>query len=532
MTRTRRSGSLHEAAAAAPSDLAPPPYEAAMGGEDHNDNDDDNDTREQRPFVSYRDEKQTELPTRRRSSSSSSSRSRSRSRMTLICSSKNGGTASKPQTPSKKWSSTPTLVCSILPSIPPGQAVLRARCFASGPSQQLRVALATSTMLQVYDARRDALLWELHGNSSQLVQGDEEPLRFGEGFRPSPDGRLLCVVASRGGSRQQQQRRLLIVDADTGWVRLEYALSATDGNKPHCSEDNSMVVVLGQAGADAGAAAHKGHGYLKVFSLREEEAEAHRANHVRRRIRFEKPAPGQAMAIRFAPDSKHLITCAGPAKTLNWDAAPPSISVGVYSVEREADRPIRRTRLPCSAKFFSNSNPKSSSNSSTSSSQPIVPFAADFHFPAPQEWLVSFPDYTGPAPGRTCLLNARLGQIVAILPPPELSLSQKWQVGVASSAPPAQPTELAHDQDTGLFTRMDVTGSLLSRRQTVTVTKFALSANGGREKAALRRALQIRVVVLPGKAGDVCALSSDGSHVLVRSVGGGEAKMEVFSVGV
>lgn len=74
MTRTRRSGSLHEAAAAAPSDLAPPPYKAAMGGEDHNDNDnddDDNDTREQRPFMSYRDEKQTELPTTRRSSSRS-----------------------------------------------------------------------------------------------------------------------------------------------------------------------------------------------------------------------------------------------------------------------------------------------------------------------------------------------------------------------------------------------------------------------------------------------------------------------------
>ncbi|KAG5987920.1 hypothetical protein E4U54_004829 [Claviceps lovelessii] len=539
MTRTRRSGSLHEAAAAAPSDLAPPPYKAAMGGEDHNDNDnddDDNDTREQRPFMSYRDEKQTELPTTRRSSS----RSRvGHSPRALAGSSQSP--ASKPQTLSKKWSSAPTLLCSILPSIPPGQAVLRARCFGSGPSQQLRVALATSTILQVYDARRDALLWELHGNSSQLVQGNEEPLRFGEGFRPSPDGRLLCVVASRGDSRrqqqqqqqQQQQRRLLIVDAETGWVRLEYALSATDGNKPHCSEDNSMVVVLGQAGAGAGAAANKGHGYLKVFSLREEEAEAHRANHVRRRIRFDKPAPGQAMAIRFAPDSKHLITCAGPAKTLSWDAAPPSISVGVYGVEGEADGPIRCTRLPCSAKFFSNSNAKGSSNGSTSSSQPIVPFAADFHFPTPQEWLVSFPDYTGPAPGRTCLLNARLGQIVAILPPPELSLSQKWQVGVASSAPPpAQPTELAHDQDTGLFTKMDVTGSLLSRRQTVTVTKFALSANGGREKAALRRALQIRAVVLPGKAGDVCALSSDGSHVLVRSVGGGEAKMDVFSVDV
>ncbi|KAG5977430.1 hypothetical protein E4U55_006764 [Claviceps digitariae] len=539
MTRglsTRRSCNPHEA--------APPPYEAATGGADndndgHNDND---DAREHRPFISYSDERQTQVLRR-------STTERPSEAFAGHGAARGGGGLSSQSGPSKstgqKWSSTPTLLSSILPSIPPGHAVLRARCFATGASQQqqqqLRVALATSTTLQVYDARRDALLWELHGNSSQLVQGNEEPLQFGEGFRPSPDGRLLCVVASRGNQRQQQ-RRLLIVDTETGWVRLEYALSATDGNKPHFSEDNSMVVVLGHADgrADAGPDA-KGYGYFKIFSL--EEGEAHRPNHVRRRIRFEKPAPGQAMAMRFAPDCKHLITCAGPTRKVDRDAAPPSISVCVYSIDDEADRPIRCTHFPCSSRFFTtndknNNNNKSSSSSSSSSSNsssspPTVPFSTDFHFPTPQGWLVSFPDYTTPGPPQTCLVNARLGQLVAILPPPQLSLSQKWQAGV-SLAPPPQPPELAYDPQTGLFTRMDVHTTMLSRSQTTTLTKFALSANGGREKAVLRKALQIRAVVLSCRAGDVCALSSDGLYVLVRRGGGGgaEAKMDVFSVGV
>ncbi|KAG5949167.1 hypothetical protein E4U53_006022 [Claviceps sorghi] len=500
----RRAGSLHEAA---PPDLPPPPpYQAAADDDDDDDDDDDEGARVQRPLVSYDDEKQTHTSTGSRAEHGPRALG--------------GQTSSKPA--SKKWSSAPTLLSSILPSIPPGHAVLRARCFASGASQQeqkpLRVALATSTTLQVYDARRDALLWELHGNSSQLVRGDEEPLQFGEGFRPSPDGRLICVVASRGSPRQQ--RRLLVVDVETGWVRLEHALAATDGNKPHFSHDNSMVVVLGQADG-AGA---RGHGYFNVFPL--QEVEGQRPHRVRRRIRFERPAPGQAMTFRFAPDSKHLITCAGPTRKVDGDAPPPSISVCLYSVEDETDRPVRCTRLPCSPRLSSSS----SSSSSSTSSQLAMPFAADFHFPSPQEWLVSFPDYTSPGPGRTCVVNARLGQIVAILPPPELSLSQKWQVGV-SSAPPAQPPEVAYDGETGLLTRLDVSGTMLPKGQTLTVTKFALSANGGREKAVLRRALQIRAVVLGCRAGDVCALSPDGSHVLVRHVGG-EAKMDVFAVGV
>ncbi|KAG6163307.1 hypothetical protein E4U35_001962 [Claviceps purpurea] len=518
-----RSGAPHDAAADLP---PPPPYEAATDGQGFHDNnsnsnnnnnddddDDDDDAREQRPFIAYSDEKPTQ-----------GSRSCSPERHSRVSAAQGAGESSGQRTAanptSKKSNATPTLLCSILPSILPEHEILRTRCFASDTSPQqkrFRVALVTRTILQVYDAQFDALLWELHGNSSQLVQGHQEPLQFGEGFRPSPDGSLLCVIASRGD--QRQHRRLLIVDAETGWVRLEHALSATDGNKPHVSADNRMVVVLGQVGGP------DSHGYLKILSLQEEDA--HRPHHVQRRIRLAKPAPGQAMGIRFAPDSRHVITCAGPTKRVTEDPAP-SISVCIYGVAEKGDKPLQCTRFPCSPSFNKNS---SSSSSGTSSNSVVVPFAADFHFPSPQEWLVSFPDSTSPGPGRTCLVNARLGQIVTILAAPELSLSQKWQVGVSSAAP-AQATEVAYDPETGLFTRMDVHSTLLSRGQTITVTKFALSSNAGRAKAVLRKALQIRAMIWTCKAGDVCALSPDGSHVLVRQGGSGSAKVDVLSVAV
>ncbi|KAG5933358.1 hypothetical protein E4U60_004515 [Claviceps pazoutovae] len=515
-----RSGAPHDAAADLP---PPPPYEAATDGQrphdnnnNDNDDDDDDDAREQRPFIAYSDEKSTQ-----------GSRSCSPERHSRVSAAQGAGgsfgqrTAAK--STSKNSNATPTLLCSILPSILPGHDILRTRCFASDTSpqqQRFRVALITRTILQVYHAQGDALLWELHSNSSQLVQGHQEPLQFGEGFRPSPDGSLLCVIASRGD--QRQHRRLLIVDAETGWVRLEHALSATDGNKPHVSADNRMVVVLGQVGGP------DSHGYLKILSL--QEGDAHRPHHMQRRIRLEKPAPGQAMGIRFAPDSRHVITCAGPTKRVTEDPAP-SISVCVYGVAEEGDTPRRCTRLPCSPNFNKNSSSSSSSSSSTSSNSVVVPFAVDFHFPSPQEWLVSFPDSTNPGPGRTCLVNARLGQIVAILAAPELSLSQKWQVGVSSAAP-VQATEVVYDPETGLFTRMDVHSTLLPRGQTITVTKFALSSNAGRAKAVLRKALQIRAMVWTCKAGDVCALSPDGSHVLVRQGSSGSAKVDVLSVAV
>ncbi|KAG6035630.1 hypothetical protein E4U41_005997 [Claviceps citrina] len=503
------TGSFHEVAPDLPPPELPPPYEPATGdgdGDGDGDDDDDDDAREQgrgaseqNPFMSpYSDEKTPASP-------EGPGRGPSQS------------TSSKSASTSRKWSATPALVASILPSIPPGHAVLRTRCFPSAePHHRLRVALATSSTLQVYDAVRDSLLWELHGNSSQLVQGDEEPLRFGEGFRPSPDGSLLCVVASR-----RDQRRLLVVDSETGWVRLEFALSATDGNKPHVSADNAMVVLChsgvgaedpgrrGGSGSGSGSrSGGGGDGYFKIFSL--VELENHHPDrqktHVRR-IRFEKPAPWQAMGIRFAPDNKHIISCAGPARKAK-DAAAPSISVCVYGIQ-EAGRPVRCTTLPCSPKFSSTSQ--------------TVDFAAGFHFPSPQEWLVSFPDYG--SPGTTCIVNARLGQIVAVFSP-QLSLSQKWQVGVSA---PARAAQVAFDAETGIFTRMEASSTVLPRGQAVTVAKFALSANGGREKAVLRRALQIRAVVLGCKSGDVCALSPDGSYLLVQQQGSG-GRVEVFSL--
>ncbi|QPG96782.1 hypothetical protein C2857_005244 [Epichloe festucae Fl1] len=460
---------------AAPSDL-PPPYENATSSNS-----------EQTPFVSYSDEK---------THPSDTAQDAITNRIPTDSPKIQGGGPSQPLQPSqpshtpkhagKKWSSTPKRVSCIAPSIAPGHAILRTRCFHS-KSQHLRLALATSTTVQVYDAMRDSLLWELHSNSSQLVQGNEEPLTFGEGFRPSPDGSLLCVIASG-----RDQRRLLIVDSETGWVKLECALSATDGNKPHISPDNTTAVLCHSGSATDST------GHFKIFSLIEEQANV-------RRLRFDKPASWQGMSIRFAPDSKHVIACAGPIRKVKHAAAP-SVSVCVYDIG-ESGKMVRSTSLACSPKFNNTSQ--------------NVKFAADFHFPSLDEWLVSFPDYS--SPGKTCIVNARLGQTVAVFSS-ELTLSQKWQVGVQSPG----KAQVAHDAESGIFTRMELSNTIFPRGQTVTITKFALSANGGREKSVVRKPFQIRAVVLSCKHADVCGLSPDGSHMFVQQ--GAAGKVDVLSL--
>ncbi|KAK2595356.1 hypothetical protein QQS21_006956 [Conoideocrella luteorostrata] len=389
---------------------------------------------------------------------------------------------------SNKWTgSTPKRVSRVAPSISPGHVILRTRCFHS--RSQLRLALATKTLLQVYDALQDSLLWELHGNSSQLVEGNEEPLSFGEGFRPSPDGSLVCVIAYR-----KNQRRLLIIDADTGWVKLEYLVSPTDGTKPHFSPDNTKVVLCHSGNATDTT------GQFKIFSLVEGQGQAKV-----RQIRFDKPESWQGMAIRFAPDSKHIITCAGPIRRVK-DAAH-SVSVRVY--DEATGEVVRSAALPCPPKFNSTSQ--------------TVKFAADFHFPNLHEWLVSFPDYSGT--GKTCIVNARLGQTVAVFSS-QLTLSQKWQVGVS---PPGK-VEVAYDKESGIFTRMELSDTMIPRGQTVTITKFALSANGGREKAILRKPYQIRAAVLSCKHADVCGLSPDGSNMFVQQ--GAAGKVDVISLAI
>ena len=152
---------------------------------------------------------------------------------------------------------------------------------------------------------------------------------------------------------------------------------------------------------------------------------------------------------------------------------------------------------------------------------PSPNFTPGFHFPSVDEWLVSFPDPQSPE--KTYIMNARLGQTVAVFST-ELSLKQKWQVGVQS----AEMVQVAYDEESGIFTRMEVVGTMLPRGKTVTVTHFALSANGGREKAVLRKAYQIRSKVLRCKQAGVCGLSSVGSHVFAQQ--GSAGKVDIFTV--
>lgn len=391
-------------------------------------------------------------------------------------------TNSAPTRPSTKWKGFAKSIACIAPTIAPGEKALRTRCFASG--SQLRLAIVTGRLLQAYDAARDLLLWELHGNSSQLVQGNEEPLEFGEGFRSSPDGTLLCVVASR-----KSHKRLLIIDSQSGWIKMEYLLSSTDGNKPHISQNNAMAVIC-----NSGTPKDR-NGQLKVFSLLPEDE-----GNKPKSIPFDKPASSQGISLRFAPDNYHIITCAGPTSR---SSAAPSVTVSVYDLRSSSL--VRTTSIPCSEAFNNNSH--------------AVKFAADFHFPSANEWLVSFPDYSGPRTTR--IVNARLGQTVAAFTP-ELSLSQRWQVGVLAPG----KVQVAYDKETGIFTRVEASTTMVPRGQALTICKFTLSAGGGREKAAARKPYQIKVSTMTCKASDSCGLTADGGHLFIQ----GSAKIDVLSL--
>lgn len=370
----------------------------------------------------------------------------------------------------------------------PGNAVLRTRCFHH--KSHLRLALATNSLFQVYDALRDSLLWELHGNSSQLIQGNEAPFDFGDGFRPSPDGSILVITVHRKG-----QRRLLIADTETGWIKSEHSMSASDGNKPHISPDNNKVMI-----AHWGPANDRGS-HLKIFPIDKEQGQ-----YQVRQVPFERPANWQAIGMRFAPDSRHIITCVGPAKKTKETAL--TVSVCVYSEDNS--QAVRSTKIPCSPKFNTTSNP--------------VKFVADFHFPSADEWLVSFPDYSNT--GKTCIFNARLGQMVAVFTS-ELSLAQKWQVGVLSPG----RAEVAYDKESGVFTKMELSATMIPRAQTATITKFVLSANGGRERSVVRKPFQIRAMVTSCRFTDACGLAPDGSHMFVQQQGSG-GKIDIISLAI
>ncbi|KAK3190971.1 hypothetical protein K4F52_002919 [Lecanicillium sp. MT-2017a] len=387
---------------------------------------------------------------------------------------------------SSRSSATQRLSC-IAPSIPPGATVLQAKCF--NRDSQLRLALTTSTLLQVYDGLRDSLLWELHSNSGQLVQGNEEPLNFGKALVPSPDGSILGIIAHR-----ENQRRLLIVDAESGWVKLEHLLSIKDGAQLDISPDNTKAVLC-HDNNDSGSIES-----FKVFSLVEGDGQP-----VMRRIQYQTRDLWHGMGVRFAPDGQHIITCTGPSKQLKGTSTPPNVCVNIYN-DSTGDR-IRSARPPRS--------PTAKTNWPSS-------FTPGFHFPTEEDWLVSFPDL-GSSSGKTCIMNARLGQTVAVFGS-ELSMSQKWQVGVQS----ADAVEVAYDAESGIFARTETTSTLIPRGQTVTLTQFALSANGGREKAVVRKAHQIRSKVLSCKHAGVSGLSPDGLHMFVQQ--GSAGKVDIMSL--
>lgn len=375
----------------------------------------------------------------------------------------------------------------IAPSIPPGTSVIQAKCFQA--KSELRLALSTATLLQVYDAARDSLLWELHSNSPQLVQGNEEPFTFAKGFAVSPDGSTICILAHR-----KSQRQLFVVDAESGWVKLEHLLSIKDGETLDISRDSTHAALCHYRNENGDST------HFKIFALVEGPSQT-----MMRRVQYQKPGMWRGMGMRFAPDGKHIVTAARSlrkAKGTETDAC-----ICIYN--ESTGELVRSSQLPRPAY--------------AKAEWPSGTFTPGFHFPSTEEWLVSFPEST--SGGKTCIANARLGQIVAVFSSTR-SMSQKWQVGVQ----PAAIVEVGYDKESGIFTRMDVAGSLLSRGQTATYTQFALSANGGRERAVVRTPYQIRSETIIGKHTGVAGLTFDGFHMFAQE--GSAGKINIYSTAI
>lgn len=277
---------------------------------------------------------------------------------------------------------------------------------------------------------------------------------------------------------------------------MEHSLSATDELCPQISHDNSKVMVW-----NYGNGAAEGSRVAKIFPLIEGQEQAKA-----RRVSLGKMEPRQAFTGRFVPDNKHLLTCAGTMRTAKETGiTTPSVSICVYN--EETGEKVRSSIFPYSPKF--------------SSAWQASKFSVNFHFLSSEEWLLSLPDYHNPE--KTCIFNARLGQTVAVFAS-QLTLSQKWQGGVSSP----ERIQVTYDKVSGIFTKMEVSTTMIPRGQTVTITKFALSANGGREKSVVRKAVQIRSKVLSCKHGDACGLSGDGSYMFVQQAKG--EKIDIISL--
>ncbi len=126
-------------------------------------------------------------------------------------------------------------------------------------------------------------------------------------------------------------------------------------------------------------------------------------------------------------------------------------------------------------------------------------------------------------------MDAKTGKTVALVSA-ERTLLQKWKSGIL----PASMAEIAFDESSGVWTRMELTTTLLPPGQTATVTKFVLPGTTWRQ-VSLKEArdawavARSKVVVFSVGPDDLCELSSDGTLLAVRRAA--THQVDVLSLG-
>lgn len=361
-----------------------------------------------------------------------------------------------------------------------------------------KMLLSTKIAVEVYDLATGTIRWTLPATLPEFLRQDETTVEFAHGVKVSADHSVICLQFRH----QNDDRELLVLDAHDGHVVNRRPLPYTTGSTPHVSRDGKKVAMFDWGGwgydprklnrvrvasVERGAA-----GPERTSSTEWPSSAALNAGPWLHEFDLPKLRPGGGMSMSFAPDGDHILTCEGPF------GAPASTETAVTIR-------VYRCRDGALVHHFHFPGPPRQTNHFFP--ETVHELSLRFHFPESGEWLVSFPDYADASYG-TRVVDARTGETVALLSA-ERSVFQTWQAGLSSPC----KAEVALDERTGNWTRLELVKTVLPPRQTATVTRFALEKpeNG---QWIVKRA---EAVVL-GTFGqeDVFDLARDGSMLTVR----------------
>jgi hypothetical protein len=379
-----------------------------------------------------------------------------------------------------------------------------------------RLVLTTSETVELYNAASGTLLWTLEGGSRQLVQWYGDLITFTNIFQLSPDGSILCVEIRP----RNMNRELLVLDSMDGRVITRRSLDDKDGAVPQISPDNTKVALF--KWTPRGESLN----YIKIMPIDVASNETYGTRngdscprgHGFNTIPIPQLMRGGGITMYFAPDSKHIITCEGNLSKPEPDAEDTSFMtcIRVYRCLLSGGTLIHEVRIPGSRP------PKN----------PIfevwTDFPMRFHYPTSDRWLVSFFDFTDNV-SKTRIVETTTGETVALLSA-ERSTWQSWKSGMLQP----HKVDMAFDEVSKRWTRIEVTKTLLPPGQTATITVFELPGSWWRQGSVKGikdawSAARSQVVVLNVGSDDICDLSRDGTRLIVQRPAA--QQVHVWSIG-